>query len=124
MSISILFCIFEEGDMSPENTSPYVSDASPDQHQQHQQQQSYDLPSMTAMNMTVNSSYSPSSVSYVSGSASPVIHSSLNGSDFNNFPVNYYGNPQQQQHYNVYHSNGIQQQQHSPGIPGNGQMSS
>lgn len=107
--------------MSPENTSPYVSDASPDQHQQHQQQQSYDLPSMTAMNMTVNSNYSPSSVSYVSGSASPVIHSSLNGSEFNNFP-NYYGNSQQQ-HYNVYHGNVIQQQ-HSPGISGNGQMSS
>lgn len=75
------------------------------------------------MNMTVNGNYSPSPVSYVSGPASPVIHSSLNGSEFNNF-ASYYGNPHPQQHYNVYHNNNGLQQQHSPGISGNGQMSS
>lgn len=114
--------------LSPENTSPYVSgSASPveSHHQQHHhqhQQQCYDLPPMTAMNMTVQqqpgesggSHYSSNSPVSYPGSVSPIISQpGLNNNDFGAFSAYYAanGSGSQQQHY---YTNVIQQQQHSP----------
>lgn len=84
----------------------------------HHHQQCYDL---GAMNMTIqqsqsvgnsNANYNSNSpVSYVSGSASPVIGHQpalANANDFGSF-ANYYNNQQQQHYYGT-----VIQQQHSP----------
>ena len=136
MAISLICFVlfFTDGEcLSPENTSPYVSgNASPVEshhqhhHQQQQQQQCYDLPPMTAMNMTVQqpgsngggggSHYSSNSPASYPGSVSPIIsQTGLNNNDFSAFPAYYVANgangSQQQQHY---YSNVIQQ--HSPDV--------
>ena len=128
--ITIIHFWLTDGEcLSPENTSPYVSgNASPDESHHHHPSQCYELPPMTAMNMTIQQQqqqqqsdanhYSNTSPASYSGSVSPnVSQSGMNNNEFSTFSAYYAaatnaaaGGSSNQQHY---YSNSVIQQ-HSP----------